>query len=118
MLKRKVDNFSIYNGAIYESIIASSLLKQGYDLYFYRSKDSSIELDFIIRYKNEILPLEVKTKQGRTVSLNTVIKNENALIEHGIKFADANIGYVNNVLTLPHFLAFLLKRFLEDNSLF
>ncbi len=115
---RKNNNFSIYNGAIYESIIASSLLKQDYDLYFYRSKDSSIELDFIIRYKNEILPLEVKAKQGRTVSLNTVIKNENALIKHGIKFADANIGYVNNVLTLPHFLAFLVKRFLADNSLF
>ncbi len=111
---RKNNNLSIYNGAIYESIIASSLIKQGYEPYFYRSKDSTIELDFIIRYKNEILPLEVKAKKGRTISLNQVLGKNIEYIKHGIKFADANIGYANNILTMPHFLAFLLKRFLED----
>lgn len=115
---RKNNNFSIYNGAIYESITAAALLKQGYDLYFYRSKDSIVELDFIIRYKDEILPLEVKAKQGRALSLNAVIKGKSALIKHGVKFADANIGYANNILTLPHFLSFLLKLFLKENNLF
>lgn len=60
---RKNNNLSVYNGAIYESIIASSLNKEGYETYFYRSKDSTIELDFIIRYRDEILPLEVKAKK-------------------------------------------------------
>ncbi len=97
-----------------ESIIASSLNKEGYETYFYRSKDSTIELDFIIRYRNEILPLEVKTKKGRAISLNQVLRKNNEYIKHGIKFANANIGYANNILTLPHFLSFLLKRFLEE----
>lgn len=109
---RNNNNFSIYNGAIYESIIASELNKQGYELYFYRSKDSTIELDFIIRYKNEIIPIEVKNKNGRTISLNTVISKENN-ITHGIKFAESNIGYSNNILTLPHFSSFLLKSLLN-----
>ncbi len=106
-------NINMYKGAIFESIIASELNKQGYDLYFYRSQDSKIELDFIIRYKDEILPIEVKARTGRAISLNTVIKNDNSLITHGIKFANQNIGYSNNILTLPLFTAFLLKRYLD-----
>ncbi len=109
---RTNNNFSIYNGAIYESLMASELNKQGYDLYFYRSKDSTIELDFIIRFKNEIIPIEVKNKNGRAISLNTVI-SKNDKINHGIKFADSNIGCSNNILILPHFSSFLLRRFLD-----
>lgn len=71
---RTKKNFYVYNGAIYESAIASELNKQGYDLYFYRSNDATIELDFLIRYKDEIIPIEVKAKNGRTKSLNQVIK--------------------------------------------
>ena len=107
-------NFSVYNGAIYESILASELRKQGYDLYFYRSLDSTIELDFIIRFMDEILPLEVKAKNGRAVSLSSVIANSKINVSHGIKFADANIGYSNGIFTFPHSLAFLLKRFLGE----
>ncbi len=107
-------NFSIYNGAVYESIIAAELKKQGYDLYFYRSQDSTVELDFIVRFMDEIVPLEVKSKNGRAVSLSTVIANDKINVSHGIKFADANIGCSNGILTFPHFLAFLLKRFFDE----
>ena len=107
---RTKNNFYIYNGAIYESIIASELNKQGYDLYFYRSKDSTIELDFLIRFKNEIIPLEVKAKNGRTISLNKVVANNN-FINKGIKLANANIGVSENIITFPYFLIFLLKRY-------
>lgn len=106
------NNFSIYNGAIYESIIASELKKEGYDLYFYRNQDSTIELDFIIRFKDEIIPIEVKNKNGRTLSLNKVLSKNNN-IKYAIKFTNTNIGYSNNILTLPHFTSFLLKRFLD-----
>ena len=64
MMIRKNNDFSIYNGAIYESIIAAELKKQGYELCFYRSSDSTIELDFLVRFENEIVPIEVKAKNG------------------------------------------------------
>ena len=108
---RTKNNFYIYNGAIYESIIASELNKQGYDLYFYRSNDATIELDFLIRFKNEIIPIEVKAKNGRTFSLNKTIEN-NKLINKGIKLANANIGISKNIIIFPYFLTFLLKRYL------
>lgn len=109
---RTKKNFYIYNGALYESVIASELNKQGYDLYFYRSKDATTELDFLIRYQDEILPLEVKAKNGRTKSLNQVIE-QNALINNGIKLVNANIGKQNNIITFPYFLTFLLRRYIS-----
>ena len=32
----------------------------------------------------------------------------------GIKLVDGNVGFANNVLTIPYFCAFLLKRFLSE----
>ena len=110
---RRNQNLSVCNGAIYESIVASELKKEGYDLFFFRNSDSTMELDFLIRFENEIIPLEVKSKNGRTLSLNSLISKDLSNIHHGIKFADSNIGSTNNITTFPHFLAFLLKRFLD-----
>lgn len=106
------NNIGVYKGAIYENICASALAKQGCSLYFYRSEDSTIEFDFIIRYKDSIIPIEVKAKNGRTRSLITGIES-NPLISKAIKFAKANIGTNKNIITFPHFLSFLFKRYLE-----
>ena len=112
---RTKKNFYIYNGAIYESVIASELNKQGYDLYYYKSKDATIELDFLIRDKDHIIPLEVKAKNGRIKSLNHVT-NSNELIKNGIKLANRNIGKENNIITFPYFLTFLLKRYFSNKD--
>ena len=112
---RTKKNFYIYNGAIYESVIASELNKQGYDLYYYKSKDATIELDFLIRDEDHIIPLEVKAKNGRIKSLNHVT-NSNELIKNGIKLANRNIGKENNIITFPYFLTFLLKRYFSNKD--
>lgn len=112
---RTKKNFYIYNGAIYESVIASELNKQGYDLYYYKSKDATIELDFLIRDEDYIMPLEVKAKNGRIKSLNHVTNN-NELIKNGIKLANRNIGKENNIITFPYFLTFLLKRYFSNKD--
>ena len=48
-------NYNIYNGALYESLVAEALIKSGYQLFFYKNEASTIELDFIIRIKNELV---------------------------------------------------------------
>ena len=110
------DNYQIHSGALFESLISESLIKQGYKLYFYKKEDASIELDFVLRYKNEILPVEVKQGRGKSKSLNSII-NEKNLINYGIKFMDSNIGFNDNKFTFPYFLSFLLKRFLDNISI-
>lgn len=107
-------NFNIYKVALYESAILESLLKSGFEnIFFYRSLDSTIELDFILEYFNKIKPIEVKTKSGRTKSLNKVLE-ENKEIKLAIKLGRTNIGYNDRILTIPYPLGFLIKEYLED----
>ena len=107
-------NFNIYNGAVYEDVICESLVKQGIEVYFYRSSDSTVELDFVIEDKDLIVPIEVKKEKGRTKSLRSLI--ENKTIKYGIKFSKNNIGFDGNILTFPYFVSFMLKRFLENTD--
>ena len=111
-------NMEIYSGALYESIISSSLVKQGIKPYFYKNKDSTIELDFIIRAKNVIVPIEVKKKKGNTKSLRSLINDKNSPIKKGIKLSLSNIGYDGDIITIPYFLSFFLKRFIKESDIF
>ena len=110
-------NFNTYKGAIYENIISEILVKQGYKLYFYKNEKSTIEMDFMIRDRNSLIPVEVKTNNQATTSLNKLIKDQKySDIHYGIKFANKNIGFNDYFYTFPYFLAFFLKRFLRDKN--
>ena len=107
-------NFGTYKGAIYENIIADMLVKQGYELYYYKNEKSTVEMDFFVRDADSLVPVEVKAKDGATASLNNLIKSEAYPdVKYGIKFCHKNIGYNGQFFTLPYFLAFLLRRFLK-----
>ena len=110
-------NFNTYKGAIYENIISEILVKQGYKLYFYKNEKSTIEMDFMIRDRNSLIPVEVKANDQATTSLNKLIKDQKySDIHYGIKFANKNIGFKDYFYTFPYFLAFFLKRFLRDKN--
>ena len=109
---RNNKNFNTYKGAIYENIIADMLVKSGYDLYFYKNEKATIEMDFFVRDRESLIPVEVKAVNGSTVSLNNLIDGEKYKdIKYGIKFCSQNIGYNGKFYTFPYFLAFLLKVF-------
>ena len=104
-------NLGVYKGALYENFAAEALMKQGYDLFFFRSEDSRTELDFLIRIKDNIVPIEINANKGSARSLNTVIDDKKIdEIKYGIKFSNNNIGVSNKVLTLPFFTLFMLKK--------
>ena len=97
-----------YKGAIFENLIADILTKMGRPLFYYH-KEGGIELDFLLRYKGQSTPLEVKATNGNTKSLKTVLAHpEKYDVYHAIKLADTNIGEENGILTLPQYMAFLL----------
>lgn len=108
-------NFNTYKGAIYENIVADMLVKQGYQLYFYKNEKGTIEMDFFARDTNSLIPIEVKANDEATVSLNNLIDNTTYRdIKYGIKLCNKNIGYNGKFYTFPYFLTFLLKRYLKD----
>ena len=112
---RKNRNLGVYKGALYENFAAEALSKAGYELYYYRREDGSLEEDFFVRTADELLPVEVKAGNNVSVSLRNLIKQQHyPMIRRGIKFANANIGRTDTVATFPYFCLFLLKRYLND----
>ncbi|MBR5089773.1 MAG: ATP-binding protein [Ruminiclostridium sp.] len=108
-------NFNTYKGAIYENIVADMLYKQGYALYFFRNEKSTIEMDFFVRDKDSLIPVEVKANDSSTPSLNKLIeKTEFGDIKYGIKLGRRNIGWNGKFYTFPYFLTFMLKRWLKE----
>lgn len=112
---REDKNFNTFKGAIYESIAAETLVKEGYRLFYYKDDRSQIEMDFFIRNKDSLIPVEVKAKDGATASLNNLInKDKYQNVQFGIKFANKNISYNEKFYTFPYFTMFLLKRFIKE----
>ena len=114
---RKNQNFNTYKGAIYENIIGDMLVKEGYDLFFYKSEKGNIEMDFFIRDRNSLIPVEVKANDNSTISLNYLIEsNKYKDIKYGIKLCNKNIGFNGKFYTFPYFMTFLLKRYLRETK--
>ncbi len=110
-------NLGTYKGAIYENIVGDMLVKQGYRLFYYNKDKPAIEMDFFVRDANSLVPVEVKAKDGATVSLNNLIDSDKYQdIKYGIKLGYKNIGFNGKFYTFPYFLAFLLKRFLFERK--
>ena len=97
-----------YKGAIFENLVADILGKRGKSLYYFR-KDSGIEIDFVMRYKGKATLLEVKAMTGNAKSMKTILSHpEKYHVGGGVKLGDYNVGLVNNILTLPLYMGFLI----------
>lgn len=42
------------------------LVKQGYELYFYKNEKATIEMDFFVRDASSLVPVEVKANDNPT----------------------------------------------------
>ena len=112
---RNNENMNTYKGALYENIVSDMLVKEGYNLYFYKDDGKKIEMDFMLRDKNSLIPVEVKANDNATISLNNLINNNLYKdIKYGIKLCNKNIGFNGKFYTFPYFLTFLLKKYLKE----
>lgn len=98
-----------YKGAIFENLIADIFAKMGRKLYYFH-KDSGLEVDFVIRYHGECVPVEVKANTGNTKSTKTILRHpEKYHVQQAIKLGDYNVGRNGPILTLPLYMAFPLR---------
>ena len=112
---RNNENMNTYKGALYENIVSDMLVKEGYNLYFYKDDSKKIEMDFMVRDKNSLIPIEVKANNNATISLNNLINHKLYTdIKYRIKLCNKNIGFNGKFYTFPYFLTFLLKRYLKE----
>ena len=81
----------------------------GRKLYYYH-KDSGLEVDFVIRYKGKCTLVEVKAVTGNTKSTKTILRHpEKYHVDSAIKLGEYNVGRNEQTLTLPLYMAFLLR---------
>lgn len=95
-------------GGLYECAIADALYKRGYTLYYYKNETTKKELDFIIQTEGRVIPVEVKSGNAKSGSLNSIVKKE-ADIPYAYKLVDGNIGVSDDgIITLPLYMAMFL----------
>ena len=112
---RSRKNIGTYRGGLYENIVGDMLVKAGFDLYYYSKENSTLEEDFFVRNTENLIPVEVKARNGNSKSLRTLIKSDSYPdIHFGIKLIDGNIGVEGNIRSFPHYLVFLLKDYLRS----
>ena len=93
-------------GGIYENLVFDILIKNGKKLNYYKNQNNSQEIEFLYENENGVIPLEVKSSRGQTISLNGFIKEYNPQIAY--KLISGNIGHAGKKFTLPLYMAMFL----------
>ena len=107
-------------GAIYENAAAQELKAHGFELYYFNSKKQG-ELDFVIEYKGNVLPLEIKSGKAYTRhnALDNVLKDERYAIPQALVFCNENISTVDKIVYLPiYMIGFLENEKIDEYNLF
>lgn len=103
-------------GAIYENVAAQELKAHGFELYYFNSKKQG-ELDFVIEYQGNVLPLEIKSGKAYTRhnALDNVLKEERYAIPQAFVFCYENISTQEKITYLPiYMIGFLEKEKIEE----
>ncbi len=93
-------------GGIYENLIFDILHKRELALNYYKNGENTQEIEFVFESAGEVVPVEVKSKNGQTTSMNEFIKKYNPTL--AIKLIDGNVGVDGNKVSLPQFMAMFL----------
>jgi len=93
-------------GGIYENITAEMLMKKGYPLRYYKTPESTMELEFIIEQNDGVVPVEVKAGNTSTASMNNFIDKFDP--SRAYKLIDGNVGVNGAKVSIPHYMALFL----------
>lgn len=101
--------FQEFKGAFTENYILQALTQKEIPLNYYTF--DNYEIDFIMQYKNEIYPIEVKSNE----SINNIsLKKYNEIYKpkKRIRFSMKNLKQDDNCLNIPLFLAEYIEKFI------
>ena len=93
-------------GGVYENLVADILTKRGQPLYYYKHAGSTQEIEFLLTREGGVIPVEVKSKNGTTPSLDAMLKRED--VPWGYKLVRGNVGVADKKITLPLYMALFI----------
>ena len=104
------DRLNFNEGIIMENIVAEALRYSGHRLFFYtRYDEERIEIDFLIKRKNKISPVEVKSsKYGKHTALSKFIDKFSDRIGEKFILYPKDVLIKDDVTHLPLYMAWLL----------
>lgn len=103
-------------GYLYENAVAQMITADERELYYHTWKNDKstheYEIDFLIAYKNKIIPVEVKSSQVRRhTSIDRFMEKYSSRIYESYLVSNKDVGKENMLKLLPLYMVpFLLKR--------
>lgn len=105
--------FTEFKGALTENYILQSLITQLDDTPRYWSSGNTAEVDFIIQYLNEIIPVEVKSDENiKSRSLTLYYQKYQPKLR--IRYSMKNLQFRDGLLNIPLFLSDYTSRFINN----
>ena len=112
-----IDNEKVINyGAPYENVVAQELVAHGFDeeLFYYNSKKHG-EVDFIVEYNNDVLPIEIKSGKADDSKLYNHSALNNLIdiykMNESYVFGDGNFIKENeNIYQFPIYMIDFLRK--------
>lgn len=110
-------NLGTWKGGFFENVVSEALLKAGADTAWWKRENATLEMDFFLRCRDRLVPVEVKAENARGKSLRTLIDGEHYPdVAWGVKIVNGNVGWDRRILTIPQWCAFLLPRLLREGG--
>jgi uncharacterized protein len=105
------DGESVNFGSVYENVVAQELKAHGFDLYYYNSKKFG-ELDFVMEYEGQILPIEVKSGKyyERHNALSNVMSSSEYHIPEALVLCGGNVEVKEKVVYMPIYMMMFLEK--------
>lgn len=100
-----IANYTEFKGALSENAVLQSITPQmGGELPYYWTSGATAEVEFVVQYGEDIVPVEVKAEGN--ISGNSLSEyNKKYLPKHRIRFSMLNLQYNGNLLSCPSPLA-------------
>ena len=98
-------------GSVYENAVAQELLAHSFEPFYYNNKKRG-ELDFVIEYRRQILPIEVKSGKDYEVhrALANIMDCANYNLPEAVVFCNDNLKVVGKLTYAPIYMVMCLKR--------
>ena len=105
------DSQAINFGSIYENVVAQELRAHSFDLYYYNSKKMG-ELDFVVEYQGNVLPIEVKSGKDyeRHNALSNVMASAEYAIPEALVLCNGNVKVVDKVIYVPIYMLMFMEK--------
>ena len=94
-------------GAMFENFVAQELKAHGFENLYYFNNKKHGELDFLIEYEDEVLPIEVKSGKDYQVHSAMSYFTENKF-PRGFVLSDYNYSVNNNIYYYPIYMIMFL----------